>query len=184
MIGIGMRLKGDGMEENKWESALMEKAIEAMRYAYAPYSDFSVGAALLAKSGKVYLGCNVENASFGATICAERTALVKAISEGEREFVAIAIACGARTKLFPCGICRQMLSEFGDIDVLIDGGAEGESGANAPGETTVSSDVPSIRYHILKYRLSELLLSSFQAEDMTAIRRGKNSPISPQNNRK
>lgn len=97
---------------------LCDKAIEAMRYAYAPYSSYRVGAALLTKSGKVYTGCNIENASYGATNCAERTALFKAVSEGETEFEALAIAGGKEGNIEgafpPCGICRQVLSEFCD----------------------------------------------------------------------
>ena len=91
---------------------LIEKAKEARKNAYAPYSKFKVGAALLGKSGKIYTGCNVENATYGATICAERTALVKAISEGERKFTKIAIVASMKEPCPPCGICRQMLYEF------------------------------------------------------------------------
>ena len=92
---------------------LMSMAVEAKERAYCPYSKFHVGAALLTKSGKVYLGCNIENSSYGATNCAERTAIFKAVSEGEREFEAIAIAgdsVGDYT--YPCGICLQVISEF------------------------------------------------------------------------
>ena len=90
---------------------LLAIAQQARQRAYAPYSHFAVGAALLTKSGKVYPGCNIENASFGATNCAERTARFKAVSEGAREFVAIAIAT-ERALAWPCGICRQALCEF------------------------------------------------------------------------
>lgn len=90
---------------------LIEKAKEAMQYAYTPYSNFKVGAALLTKSGKVYLGCNIENSSYGATNCAERTAIFKAISEGEREFVKIAVVSTSGEETYPCGICRQVLAE-------------------------------------------------------------------------
>lgn len=91
---------------------LIGYAKEGMKQAYAPYSGFQVGAALLAKSGRVYLGCNIENASFGATVCAERTAIFKAVSEGEREFDTIAIVCSEGRKAYPCGICLQVMSEF------------------------------------------------------------------------
>ena len=92
---------------------LIHKAIAAREFAYAPYSNFCVGAALLTKSGKIYTGCNVENAAFGSTICAERTALLKAISEGCREgWTAIAIAGTGEDYCWPCGACRQMLYEF------------------------------------------------------------------------
>jgi len=90
---------------------LIKKAKEAMGYAYVPYSGFQVGAALLTKAGKVYTGCNIENASFGATNCAERTAIFKAISEGEREFESIAVVSSANDVTYPCGICRQVMAE-------------------------------------------------------------------------
>lgn len=100
---------------------LVEMAYEAMEFAYVPYSKFNVGAALLTKTGKVYTGCNVECASFGATNCAERTAIFKAISEGEREFSAIAIVSRTKDITYPCGICRQVISEFadGDMDIIL-----------------------------------------------------------------
>ncbi len=95
---------------------LMEAAEEAREGAYAPYSKFLVGAALLTKSGKVYTGCNIENASYPAGICAERTAIFKAVSEGEREFEALALVGGRAGEVAPqcapCGICRQVISEF------------------------------------------------------------------------
>lgn len=94
------------------ERELLDYAKEGMERAYAPYSGFQVGAALLAKSGKVYVGCNVENASFGATNCAERTAIFKAVSEGECEFESIAVVCSEGRKAYPCGICLQVMSEF------------------------------------------------------------------------
>jgi len=91
-------------------------AKEAMQRAYAPYSNCKVGAALLAKSGKVYLGCNIENASFSPTICAERSAFASAISAGDREFDALAVTGGRDGVIgeafFPCGVCRQVIREF------------------------------------------------------------------------
>lgn len=91
-------------------------AREAMQRAYAPYSGCKVGAALLAKSGKVYLGCNIENASFSPTICAERSAFASAVSAGEREFLALAVTGGRDGVIgdafFPCGVCRQVIREF------------------------------------------------------------------------
>lgn len=99
---------------------LVEKAYEAMEFAYTPYSNFNVGAALLTKSGKVYTGCNVEFASLGATNCAERTAIFKAVSEGEKEYVAIAVVSSSKDFTYPCGICRQVIVEFGkDIDIIV-----------------------------------------------------------------
>lgn len=91
---------------------LVDLAMKAKENAYVPYSHFRVGAALLTKSGKVYTGCNIENASFGATNCAERTAIFKAVSEGEREFEALAVNGDSDGLTFPCGICRQVILEF------------------------------------------------------------------------
>ena len=94
------------------------EAIRAMHKAYAPYSGYMVGAALIDDTGKVTTGCNIENSSYGATICAERTAMVKAISEGARDFQSIAIAGNGGTS-WPCGICRQFMYEFcPDIRVI------------------------------------------------------------------
>ena len=103
----------------KWSrEKLATKAIQARKNAYAPYSNYQVGAALLGKSGRIYTGCNVENAVYPLATCAERTAVVKAVSEGEREFVALAVA--TENGGSPCGSCRQTLREFGaDIVVLI-----------------------------------------------------------------
>lgn len=98
------------------EELLIQKAVEAMERAYAPYSGFKVGAALLAASGKIYQGCNIENAAYTPTNCAERTAFFKAVSEGEREFKAICIVGGNGGMLTgytaPCGVCRQVMMEF------------------------------------------------------------------------
>ena len=127
------------------EQALCAAALEARRHAYAPYSGCSVGAALLLDDGKVYTGCNVENASYGATLCAERTAFGKAVSEGERAFVAIAIAGGkgeVNGGFPPCGICRQTMAEFcgPDFRVLV-----------VTGEQTYTA-----------YRLADLLPAAFE----------------------
>ena len=97
---------------------LMDMARQARVNAYIPYSKFAVGAALLAKSGRIYTGANIENASYGLTICAERTAIVKAVSEGEREFEAIAIAADTKEPVLPCGVCLQVMAEF-HIDRVI-----------------------------------------------------------------
>ena len=91
---------------------LIHKAIAAREFAYAPYSNFCVGAALLTKSGKIYTGCNVENAGYSATNCAERTAFFKAVSEGHRDFVRIVIAGRSEDYCVPCGSCRQVMMEF------------------------------------------------------------------------
>ena len=101
------------------DELLLEKAREMMNFAYVPYSGYRVGAALLAKDGTVYTGCNVENAAFGSTICAERTACVKAVSEGHREFKRLAIYADSENWPTPCGACRQFLAEFShDIEIL------------------------------------------------------------------
>lgn len=92
---------------------LIEQAKAVRQNAYAPYSRFAVGAAVLAKSGRVYCGCNVENLSFGLTICAERNAVFAAVAAGEREFEAIAVVADSREPVTPCGACRQVLAEFG-----------------------------------------------------------------------
>ena len=95
---------------------LIDTAIEQLKFSYTPYSNFKVGAALLTKSGKIYTGCNIENASYTPTNCAERTAFFKAVSEGVRDFQAICIVGGKNGKLTeytaPCGVCRQVMMEF------------------------------------------------------------------------
>lgn len=91
---------------------LIKQAKTAMENAYVPYSNFKVGAALLTESGKVFTGCNIENASYGATICAERTAIAKAVSEGEKNFVKLAVVSSSKDLTYPCGICRQVIAEF------------------------------------------------------------------------
>ena len=105
------------------DKELCRLAVEAREKAYAPYSGYRVGAALLGKSGKVYLGSNIENAAYTPTVCAERTAFFKAVSEGETEFFAIAVAGGNGDKVGgafpPCGVCRQVMAEFCDGDFKI-----------------------------------------------------------------
>ena len=129
---------------------LMKLAVEARKASYSPYSHFKVGAALLTKSGKTYLGCNVEYAAYTPTNCAERTAVFKAVSEGEREFSAIAIVGGSGEEpaefCAPCGICRQVLAEFCDQDFRVLLGTPNSFKA---------------------YTLSELLPFSFGKNDLT-----------------
>ena len=111
-------------------SQLILKAKEALKNSYSPYSRFKVGAALLTKSGRVYLGTNIENASFSATVCAERVALFSAIANGEKEFSKIAIVAEKdgeiQDECFPCGICRQTLVEFCDKDFVVVSGEDKE----------------------------------------------------------
>ena len=103
-------------DQKELYARLMASAVAAREFSYSPYSGYRVGAALLGKSGKLYTGCNVENAGYTPTNCAERTAVFKAVSEGEREFTAIAVVGGSGETLdaacTPCGVCRQVLSEF------------------------------------------------------------------------
>lgn len=101
------------------DKELLFLAEEIKKNSYSPYSNFRVGAAVLMGSGKVYQGVNIENASYGATNCAERTAVFKAVSEGERKIVAVAITSDSDKLTFPCGICRQVIAEFGDEDTRI-----------------------------------------------------------------
>jgi cytidine deaminase len=108
----------------KWSrKKLVAQALEARELAYAPYSSYKVGAALLGKSGRVYTGCNVENAVYPLATCAERTAIVKAVSEGEQEFVALAVA--TENGGSPCGSCRQTLREFGKKTIVLIADATG-----------------------------------------------------------
>lgn len=125
--------------------ALMAEAVKARKRAYAPYSRFAVGAALLAKDGSVHLGCNVENASYGLTICAERNAVWKAVSEGVTEFAAIAVTARDGLGAPPCGSCRQVLHEF------------------APNALVYWRDA---RGRILKRKLTELLPEAFNLADL------------------
>ena len=122
------------------DKELFRMAVKASENAYVPFSNFHVGAALLTKDGQVYTGCNIENSSYGATICAERTAMVKAVSEGVREFEAIAIAGNGGTS-WPCGICRQFMFEFSEDMRVISGDNEDE---------------------LKSFRLNELLLEGFK----------------------
>lgn len=116
------------------QKALLAAAKEARKNAYAPYSGFAVGAALLAADGSLFVGCNLENASFGATCCAERTALFSAVAAGKRAFVALAVVGGPLGKESsapcpPCGICRQALAEFcpEDFEIVLENGEEIET---------------------------------------------------------
>jgi len=125
-------------------NTLIQAAVEARQWAYAPYSNYPVGAALLTASGRVYDGVNIENAAYPTTICAERVAVFKAVSEGERQFIAIAVATSNGGT--PCGSCRQVLAEFGlETRVLI---------ANTDGRLLQESS------------LAELLPAAFQPDNL------------------
>ncbi|UCC62742.1 MAG: cytidine deaminase [Anaerolineae bacterium] len=128
------------------ELPLIAAAREACQRAYAPYSGFCVGAALQTSSGRVFTGCNVENASYGLTICAERVAVGKAVAEGERNFDAIAIV--SKGGFMPCGACRQVLAEFNpDLRVIV-------------------ADLEGSQGHNREFRLSELLPEAFLPRDL------------------
>lgn len=132
------------MLTDEMRETLIQHAVHAMQWAYAPYSNYSVGAAVLTSSGKIYDGVNVENAVFPLTICGERVAIFKAVSQGEKEFEAIAVA--TRNGGTPCGSCRQVMAEFGtDTVVLI---------ANQNGEL------------LHEYTVAELLPDSFGEDDL------------------
>jgi cytidine deaminase len=126
MIDAGMKTK------------LLAAAVEAQKNSYSPYSHFAVGAAILAKSGKVYLGTNIENVSYGGTVCAERVAVWKAVSEGELEMEAIAVVGPGGKEAYPCAMCRQVLLEFG-LDMLV---ISGDEQGNYLGERTLRDLVP------------------------------------------
>ena len=107
----------------KSDRELISLALEAMKKSYSPYSDFKVGAALLCRDGTVFTGCNIENAAFSSTVCAERTAFFKAVSDGQRKFSAIAVVGGKNGEVDefcpPCGVCRQVMNEFCGEDFKI-----------------------------------------------------------------
>lgn len=123
-------------QEKKLE--LLKLAVKGAENAHCPYSHFRVGAAVLGKSGKVYLGGNIENVSYGATVCAERVAIWKAVSEGEKDFEAIAVVGPGTKEAYPCAQCRQVMVEFGLDWLVISGNAQG----NYLGEKTVREIVP------------------------------------------
>jgi cytidine deaminase len=125
---------------------LIDKAIQIRERAYVPYSKFQVGAALVTKSGKVYTGCNIENAAYPVSLCAERVAIFKAISEGETEFVEMAVAADTERPVPPCGSCRQVMSEFFHSDMNI--------------------HLTNLNANTMTVKMDELLPFSFQKSDM------------------
>ena len=122
MLKLKKKPKGSTLMTDK---ELIDISIKAQKNAYAPYSDFKVGAALLCADGTVYTGCNIENATYVATNCAERTAIFKAVSEGKRDFTAIAITSSGGGLTYPCGICRQVMAEFSPAMRIILCGKDG-----------------------------------------------------------
>ncbi len=98
---------------------LIKLAIQAMQRAYAPYSNFKVGAVLVTKTGKIFAGCNVENSSYGLTVCAERVAIFSAVASGEREFEKLVVVTDTPEPASPCGACRQVMAEFGNFEVVL-----------------------------------------------------------------
>lgn len=122
----------------KDKKELLQAAVKGAKNAHCPYSNFRVGAAVLTKSGKVFAGGNIENVSYGATVCAERVAIWKAVSEGEKDFEAIAVIGPGTSEGYPCAQCRQVMVEFGLDWIVISGDAEG----NYMGEMTVRDLVP------------------------------------------
>ncbi|HHT42343.1 MAG TPA: cytidine deaminase [Firmicutes bacterium] len=133
------------------ERELMELAVQARERAYVPYSQFKVGAALLDSAGQVYLGCNIENAAFSPTNCAERTAIFKAVSEGVTEFTALAVVADTAEPVTPCGVCRQVMAEFFDPQMpIILGNLKGD---------------------LVKTTLQELLPASFTAKEFRSDER-------------
>ena len=125
-------------------TTLIEAARQAREQAYAPYSRFAVGAALRTKSGRVFTGCNVENLSFGLTICAERVAVGAAVAAGERQFEALAVVADSREPVTPCGACRQVLAEFSMTLPVCSANLEG-----AVYETTIAELLPRAKEGIL-----------------------------------
>ena len=126
--------------------SLIDLAKASRRHAYAPYSHFAVGAALLTKSGRVFCGCNVENLSFGLTICAERNAVSAAIAAGEREFVAIAVVADTKEPVTPCGACRQVLAEFSPYLPICSANLDGQTF-----ESTIGDLLPRAKAGILNH---------------------------------
>ncbi|ALS78902.1 MULTISPECIES: cytidine deaminase [Planococcus] len=125
---------------------LMEQAIKARGNAYVPYSKFPVGAALLTAEGKVYVGCNIENAGYSLTNCAERTAVFKAVSEGDKSFVALAVSADTSGPVSPCGACRQVLAEFCPPDMPV--------------------YLTNLKGDVQETTISELLPGAFSTEDL------------------
>ena len=128
------------------KNSLIQEAIEARKQAYTPYSNFQVGAAVLSANGQVFRGCNIENASYGLTNCAERTAIFKAVSEGEPKVEAIAIVADTDGPVSPCGACRQVIAEFSDNNTKV--------------------YLSNLKGDVLETSIAELLPGYFKSTDM------------------
>lgn len=126
---------------------LIDEALEARKKAYTPYSNFQVGAAILTKSQKVFLGCNIENASYGLTNCAERTAIFKAVSEGEKGIEAIVVVGDTDGPISPCGACRQVMAEFCDENTKV--------------------YLTNVKGDVVETSIQQLLPGSFSSKDLT-----------------
>jgi len=144
------------------QELLIESCFEAKKFSYSPYSKFRVGAALLAADGQIIKGTNIENASYGGTICAERTALVKATSEGIRSFIGLAVVTDVAAQISPCGMCRQFIREFcsDDMPILL-----------VPADYYDTEKVGLKKVPIQVTNLGELLPFSFGPEDLELPRR-------------
>ena len=127
---------------------LIECAIEARQQSYSPYSNFAVGAALLCEDGTIYKGCNIENASYGLTNCAERTAIFKAISEGHRKFKALAVVADTEGPCSPCGACRQVMKEFKIPTIFAEDGSVTRSNG-ATGSLSAENDTSCMPFRYL-----------------------------------
>jgi len=132
--------------EEKLQEKLIEQAIAVRKNAYVPYSNFAVGCAVLTKQGEIYTGCNIENSSYGLSNCAERTAIFKAVSEGDKDIKAIALVADTVGPCSPCGACRQVIIEFGaEIEVIM---------ANLAGDIVIKKS-------------SQLLWNAFSGSDLS-----------------
>ncbi|PNR98070.1 cytidine deaminase [Petrotoga olearia] len=132
------------MKDKTIVETLYEEAMKTRENAYTPYSNFKVGASLLSDNGEIFSGCNVENASYGLSLCAERNTIFSAVARGERKFKAMLIVAEGEAPVKPCGACRQVMAEFGDFDVYL---------ANTKGK-------------IEKTKVSELLPNAFSPKDL------------------
>ncbi|KAJ7696058.1 cytidine deaminase [Mycena rosella] len=163
------------MASHVWEMSIEQResiikaAFEAKQNSYSPYSKFRVGAALLAADGTIFKGANIENASYGGTICAERTAIVKAVSEGNKSFIALAVVTDVPSSISPCGMCRQVIREFCAVDMpilLVPGDYPKGLGDESEGKPGVTAG------GVRETSIGELLPDSFGPEHLELPRTG------------